>query len=158
MKSKIPHFSLFLPDIRSGFNVGSFFRTCDGLGVDHIYLSGLTPYPPHKEIAKTALGAEDMVSWSYHLEWKDIIEELQNAGVHIVSLEVSEGAIPIQEFSPKKPLCLVVGNEVDGISDDMLRIADEKVFIPMRGEKESFNVSIAGSIALWEISGKNLDK
>ena len=102
-------FSLFLPDIRSGFNVGSFFRTADALGIDHIYLSGVSPYPPHKEISKTALGAENMVSWSYHQDSVATLREIVNSGVQIVALELTENAIPLQKFTPEFPLCLVVG-------------------------------------------------
>ena len=151
---KIPQISLLLPNIRSAYNVGSFFRTCDGLGIGHIFLSGYTAVPPHKEIAKTALGAEDMVSWSQHPDPVALVSELQQKGVCVTALELSEHSVPLTAFTRKFPLCLVVGNEVEGVSKDILRCADEQVHIPMQGKKESFNVMIAGSIALWHISQK----
>jgi tRNA G18 (ribose-2'-O)-methylase SpoU len=150
----MPNLSILLPNIRSAYNVGSFFRTCDGLGVDHIYLCGYTAAPPHKEIAKTALGAENMVDWSHHNDAVQIITELQQKGVQIIGLEIADDSMGIEKFIPQFPLCLVVGNEVDGIDPQILKYADTKVHIPMKGKKESFNVMIAGSIALWELSKK----
>lgn len=146
------HISILLPNIRSAYNVGSFFRTCDGLGIDHIFLCGYSAFPPHKEIAKTALGAEDMVSWSHHKDSQEVIKQLQEENVRIVGLELTKNAVPLEEFTPTFPLCLVVGNEVDGISEEVLEETHERIYIPMQGQKESFNVMIAGSIALWEIS------
>lgn len=151
-QKSLPQFSVLLPNIRSAYNVGSFFRTCDGLGVDHIFLAGYTASPPHKEIAKTALGAEEMMSWSHHADAHELIQNLKSQGVNIVALEVTPTAKPLPSFSPSFPLCLVVGHEVDGISPEILALCDEEVMIPMQGQKESFNVMIAGSIALWHIS------
>ncbi|MBI5414575.1 RNA methyltransferase [Candidatus Peregrinibacteria bacterium] len=145
-------FSILLPDIRSGWNVGAFFRTADGLHVEHIYLTGITPYPPHKEIVKTALGAENMVPWSYHVNSEDVVKELKMSGITIVALETGRDSISIEKFIPKFPLCLIVGNEIDGIPETILKLTDEKICIPMRGKKESFNVAIAGAIAMWEIA------
>lgn len=153
-QKNIPALSLLLPNIRSAYNVGSFFRTCDGLGVGHIYLCGYTAVPPHKEIAKTALGAEDMVPYSHHQDAVEVVQELKQQGVKIIILENTNDAVRIQNFTPQFPLCLVMGNEVDGVSDEILALADDKIYIPMQGQKESFNVMIAGSIALWEISKK----
>jgi len=146
--------SLLLPDIRSGFNVGAFFRTADALGLDHIFLTGLTPYPPHKEIAKTALGAEKSVAWSYHIDAEKLLKKLKVDGVHIIALERSTKAVALEKFMPKFPLCLIVGNEVQGIREQLMNTAEEIIEIPMRGSKESLNVSIAGSIALWELAKK----
>ncbi len=148
----IPSFSLLLPDIRSGFNVGAFFRTCDALRVDHIYLTGISPYPPHKEIQKTALGAEYEVSWSYHLDAVKLLGSLKERGVQLAALEISPSSISLTRYSPESPLVLIVGNEVHGIPKEILRLADHIISIPMGGVKESLNVSIAGSIALWEIA------
>lgn len=151
MSHSTPTVSLFLPNIRSAYNVGSFFRTCDGLGIDHIYLAGYTAFPPHKQVAKTALGAEDMVSWSHHPDILDSLREIKSQGIRIVVLELCEDAIELKKITPQFPLCLVVGHEVEGVSEEVLKLADEKVFIPMQGGKESLNVAVAGSIALWEI-------
>ncbi len=152
MQSTDKNLSLFLPDVRSGFNVGSFFRTADGVGVNHIFLAGITPYPPHKEIIKTSLDAEKMVSWSYTIDPLEVISKLKKKNIRIVALENIPNAKNISEFTPTYPLCLVVGNEVDGIAPDILKHTDEVIVIPMKGKKKSFNVSIAGSLALWHIA------
>ncbi len=146
--------SLLLPNIRSGFNTGAFFRTADGFGWDHVYLCGCTPYPPHKEIAKTALGAEQSVSWSYHLSPKKLIDELKAKGFFLCALELTKEAVAIQECTPPPniPFCLVVGNEIDGVSPEILKECDITVFLPMQGKKESLNVSIAGSVAMWALT------
>lgn len=148
-------FYLVLPDIRSGFNTGAFFRTADGLGVDKIFLAGYTPYPPHAEIAKTALGAEDFVDWEYHLNPLELIKELKERGVEIVVLENIKNSILLEEYKPKaQEICLVVGNEVEGVPAEIIALADQVVKIKMKGKKESLNVSIAGSIAIFEIAKK----
>ena len=144
--------SIILPNIRSGFNVGSFFRMADGLGVSKIYLCGHTPYPPHKEIQKTALGAENFVNWEYHINVIDLISKLKEKGVHIVALEKTSKAIPLEEFySKNNEICLIVGNEIDGISEEILTLSDDVLFIDMKGQKESLNVSVAGGIAIYTL-------
>jgi 23S rRNA (guanosine2251-2'-O)-methyltransferase len=149
-----PNHALLLPDIRSGWNTGAFFRTADAVGIDEIFLCGHTPYPPHKEISKTALGAEKMVAWSYWEQAEDAIEYLKSKGIKIIGLEIHKKAIPIMEWKQKKqqtPFCLVVGNEVGGIPEKIVSQCDELIFLPMKGKKESLNVAIAGAIAMWEI-------
>lgn len=146
--------SIWLPDIRSGWNTGAFFRTADSLGVEKILLSGLTPYPPHKEIAKTALDAEYFVDWSYFSSHENCIEYLKENNIDLIALELTEDA---QELTPdifSSPCCLVVGNEVSGVPPEILQHAKKTVFIPMKGKKQSMNVSIAGSIAMWEMQKK----
>ncbi len=146
-------FYLLLPNIRSGFNVGAFFRTADALGVDKIFLAGYTPYPPHTEIAKTALGAEDFVDWQYFLDPFELVKKLKKQGVEIIALENTKTAKLLTKYKPKKEkVCLVVGNEVEGISEEILELADTTLKIEMKGKKESLNVSIAGGIAISEIS------
>jgi tRNA G18 (ribose-2'-O)-methylase SpoU len=147
----IPKTSILLPDIRSGWNTGSFFRTADGLGIEHIFLSGFTPFPPHKEISKTAINADKFMSWTYFSSNLDAIEELQRREINIYALELVENAKKIKEVKFKFPMCLVVGNEITGVSKNILNIAKETVYIPMQGKKHSMNVSIAGSIAMWEM-------
>ncbi|MCT4591884.1 MAG: TrmH family RNA methyltransferase [Candidatus Gracilibacteria bacterium] len=149
----IKHFAVVLPDIRSGFNVGAFFRTADGLGVDHVYLSGYTPYPPHKEISKTALGADDFVEWTYYMETGDLLEYLKQEGYFFISLEKIQGSKPLGkfEFQDQEKICLILGNEIEGVSEDILKISDEILEIEMKGRKESFNVSVAGSIAMYQL-------
>jgi len=143
---------LLLPDIRSGFNVGSFFRTCDGLGISKIFLTGFTPYPPHKEIQKTALGAENFLDWSFHLQTEKLIKKLKTDNFKIIALEKDKNSIPLQNCQIKsKKICLVVGNEIEGINKNIISLADQIISIEMKGQKESLNVSIAGGIALFKI-------
>jgi tRNA G18 (ribose-2'-O)-methylase SpoU len=139
---------LLAHNIRSLWNVGSLFRTCDGLGVEKIYLTGYTGHPPRKEITKTALGAEEFVAWEHRDEPMHVIEELKEDGFQIVSLEQTATSISIDEFDPKYPLCLILGNELDGVRDDILEASDTVLEIPMLGKKESLNVSVAAGIAL----------
>jgi 23S rRNA (guanosine2251-2'-O)-methyltransferase len=149
--SPAPRFTLLLPDIRSGFNVGALFRSAACFGVEHIFLSGTSPYPPHPEVLKVSLGAEQMVSWSYHHSTTEILAELQKAGVLFVALELHPKAKPIQGFSPVFPLCMILGNEVEGIHPEVLSCTEKILYLPMRGKKESLNVAVAGGIALWEL-------
>jgi len=151
MHNKIPKKSVFLADIRSGWNVGSFFRTADSLGLDHIYLSGITPFPPHKEISKTALDADIFVSWTYAKNSQDIVSLLKKNGVKIIAMELTETAIEISSADFSGNVCLVMGNEISGVSPEILDLCDEVVYIPMKGKKQSMNVSVAGSIGIWEM-------
>lgn len=147
----MPKTSILLPDIRSGWNTGSFFRTADSLGVEHIFLSGFTPFPPHKEISKTAIGADEFVPWTYFSSNKQAVSELQKKNINIYALELTENAKEITEMSFEFPMCLVMGNEITGVSESILKIVKDVVYIPMQGKKQSMNVSIAGSIAMWEM-------
>lgn len=138
-------------NIRSLWNVGSLFRTCDGFGVEKLYLTGYTGRPPRKEITKVALGADEFVPWEHVDEPMRVIEELKNDGWNIVSLEQAEGSIPVNEFQPKFPLCLILGSEIAGIRDDLLKESDAVIEIPMTGKKESYNVAVAAGIALYAL-------
>ena len=151
MKKNIIQKSVFLPDIRSGWNVGSFFRTADSLGVSHVYLSGITPYPPHKEISKTALDADIFVPWTYAENSLELLQEIKKSGVRLIAMELTDNAIEISSADFSGNICLVMGNEIFGVSDEILKLCDEVVYIPMKGKKQSMNVSIAGSIAMWEM-------
>lgn len=146
-------FYVALSNVRSLFNVGSFFRTADAFGVEKIILGGYTGYPPHKEITKTALGAEKWVKWEkqYHLGKR--LSELKKEGFSLIGLENNiNGTIPLQEFVPSFPLALVAGNEVRGISKSIGKQIDTYVSIPMQGKKESLNVAVAFGIAAYHIS------
>jgi tRNA G18 (ribose-2'-O)-methylase SpoU len=143
--------AVFLPDIRSGWNVGAFFRTADSLGISQIFLSGLTPKPPHKEISKTALDADIFVPWSYFSDSIECAKELKKRGYSLVAMELTENAISLEKFEFPKNACLVMGNEITGVSREMLELCDSVVFIPMQGGKQSMNVSIAGSLGMWEM-------
>lgn len=151
-------------NIRSIFNVGSIFRTCEGFGVSKIILSGYTPYPklsddsrlPHiankltDQIHKTALGAEMMVNFEYQ-DTPDLAF-LKREGYTVVALEQDTKSIPINKFQKPKKIALLLGEEVHGITADLLSQCDNIIEIPMKGKKESFNVSVAAGIALYQLS------
>ena len=139
-----------LDNIRSRENVGSIFRTADAVGVSKIYLCGITPTPPHEKISKTALGAEMYVSWEYHKQAWRLLEKLKK-NINIVALEQTKESIDLFKFKPKFPLVLVLGNEVMGLSPQILKRCDKKIFIPTYGRKENLNVSIAAGVALYQL-------
>jgi len=147
---------LILDNIRSRENVGSIFRTADAAGVSKIYLCGITPIPPHEKISKTALGAETFVSWEYRKQtWRFLLElKNQNSKIKIIGLEQTKESVDIFKFKPKFPLVLVVGNEVNGLSPQILKYCDKKISIPMYGKKESLNVAVAAGIAVYAILNK----
>ncbi len=139
-------------NIRSAFNVGSIFRTADGAGVDKIILGGYSAHPPHPKLIKTALGAERVVPYERVWQTWRAIEDLKKRGYYIVALENSFGAKNIFKFKFKFPLALVLGNEVKGLAESILRRCDDIVALPMRGQKESLNVSVAFGAAIYQIS------
>lgn len=142
---------LVVEDVRSLWNVGAMFRTADALGVAKIYLCGITGKPPRKEISKVALGAEAWIPWEHRPAAWEVIRELREKGYTTVALEKTKGAQPLSVFQSSFPLALVVGNEVRGVSRDTLDVADEIVYIPMVGRKESLNVAVAAGMALHAI-------
>ena len=142
---------VILDNIRSRENVGSIFRTADAAGVTKIFLCGITPTPPHEKISKTALGAEMYVSWEYHKQVWRLLEKLKKEDINIVALEQTKESIDLFKFKPKFPLVLVLGNEVKGLSPQILKYCDKKISIPMYGRKESLNVSVAAGIAIYSI-------
>lgn len=135
-------------NVRSLWNVGSFFRTCDALAVEKIYLTGYTGFPPRKEITKTAIGAEEFVEWEQAKDPVPIVDQLKQEGWSIVSLEIHPNAIDLTEFRPSEKLCLIVGHELTGVPDPLLERSDTIIKIPMLGKKESLNVAVAAGIAL----------
>jgi len=149
-----PKLSLILHNVRSIYNVGSAFRTADASGVGMIWLTGFTPGPDtHPErISKTALGAQSRVPWRRMRRAGDAFRVLRRAGTQIVALEVVPEAVDYRAFRPVWPLGVVVGNEVEGVSKAMSHNVDVLVSIPMRGSKESLNVSVALGVALYEFT------
>ena len=155
---------LIAHNLRSAHNVGSLLRTCEGLGVNKVFLTGYTPYPlapedsrlPHlaqktdKQIAKTALGAEKMVQWQQSPDIKTVLEELQSRGFRIAALEQAPGSIELPTFRVPDKLALVVGREVEGLEPEILNLCDITLEIPMFGRKESFNVVQAAAMALYQ--------
>jgi len=145
---------LILYNVRSRENVGSIFRTADGAGVDKIYLCGITSTPPHEKISKTALGAENFVTWEYYKQTWRLLAKLKKEGINIVALEQTKESVDLFKFKPKFPLALVLGNEVKGLSPQILKYCDKKISIPMYGKKESLNVAVAAGIAVYAILNK----
>ncbi len=148
--------SVLVEDVRSLWNVGSIFRTADGAGFAKLFLSGITGCPPRKEIAKVSLGAENHLDWQYFLSAVEIIPRLKAEGVLIVGLERNVESIDLLEAlkdrSVASPLCLIVGNEVTGLSVESLAMCDLICHLPMRGFKESLNVAVAFGIASYLIA------
>ncbi len=149
-------FYLILPDIRSCHNVGAMFRTADACGVTKLFLVGYTPCPPRPQIDKVSLGAETWMPWEKRKDLKRLILNLKKKRFFIIGLEKIETSVEIEKLRnlETKDLALVVGNEVDGIDEEILQLCDVVVHIPMYGKKESLNVSVAAGIAMYEISQK----
>jgi 23S rRNA (guanosine2251-2'-O)-methyltransferase len=151
---------LVLDNIRSQNNVGSVFRTADAFLAEEIILCGITATPPHREIHKTALGATESVRWRYFEQTREALTELRSKGYRIIAVEQTDASIPLQDFLPPegKKLALLFGNEVNGIDEQLLELADLSIEIPQSGTKHSINISVAVGIVLWDIlnRGKKL--
>ncbi len=147
---------IVLDNIRSLHNVGSAFRTADAFRVEKIYLTGITGIPPHREIQKTALGATESVPWEYNERPSDIVKRLKESGYTIVVVEQTTESIPLQKFEPSKDskYCLVFGNEVNGVSDEVIQFGDIALEIPQEGTKHSLNISVCLGIVVWELFRK----
>ncbi len=144
--------TVLLHNIRSMYNVGSVFRTADAAGIAKVIITGYTATPPRKEIDKTALGAQESVPWEYFSHPKEILEKLKNQGVTICGLEITENSMRYTDICKQDfPLCLILGNEVEGIDSDVLQFCDHVLEIPQYGTKHSLNVSVAAGIALYEM-------
>ena len=148
---------LILDNIRSTHNVGSIFRTADAAGITKIYLSGYTPAPidrfgrKRKDVAKSALGAEETVEWESVKDTKEIVTKLKEEGFQIISLEQSDNSTDYKKVDVKEKVTVVLGNEVEGVSKDVLDLSDFVAEIPMEGEKESLNVSVATGVLLFRL-------
>lgn len=151
--------SVLVEDVRSLWNVGSIFRSCDGSGFQHIYLTGISGSPPRKEIEKVSLGAEQNISWEYHMNPLSVIKIFKDQGVQIVGLERTGHSVPLTESLEQKkirtPMCLIVGNEVSGLSPQLLDACELVCHLPMRGKKESLNVAVAYGIAAYLITERH---
>lgn len=148
---------VILDNIRSVYNAGSIFRTSDGVGVSEIFLCGTTPAPidrfgrKRKDFAKVALGAEEIIPWKYFTTTQEAIAEARQQGMGIIALEQNEKSLPYNTQVPEENIALVVGEETQGIQKDILELCDTVLEIPMRGKKESLNVSVATGVVLYEI-------
>lgn len=149
---KIAHpVSVVLENIRSLYNIGSMFRTADGAGIDTFYLTGYTAAPPRKEIEKSALGSTETVVWEKEQETLTLIRRLKSEGKQIVVFEHADNSEPYNEIEYSDPTVLVFGNEVRGVSAEVIALADKVVLIPMYGAKQSLNVSVSFGIALYHV-------
>lgn len=145
-----------LDNLRSLNNIGSIFRTCDALNVESVFLCGISATPPHPEIHKTALGAEDSVSWIYFDKTTDALKQLKEKGYEIFALEQTENSLNLQYFDPKANIkyAFVFGNELKGVTQEALDFCDSSLEIPQFGTKHSFNVSITAGIVIWDFFSK----
>ena len=143
---------IVLDNIRSLHNVGSVFRTADAFRLQGVWLCGITACPPAAEIHKTALGAEDSVSWEYFEDTLDAVERLQREGYEVLAVEQVEGSLKLNTFriDPTKRYALILGNEVKGVRQDVVDAADAALEIPQYGTKHSMNVSVTAGIVMWE--------
>jgi 23S rRNA (guanosine2251-2'-O)-methyltransferase len=146
---------VILYDIRSNYNVGAIFRTCDGAGISKVYLYGFTPAPNDRfgrevpEIHKTALGAEKFIPWEVVDDIFDLIKKLQNEGVVVVAVEQSKEAVSLDKFTVPESVAYIMGSETEGLPNNLLEVVDVVLEIPMLGQKESLNVSVAAGIVLY---------
>lgn len=145
--------AVLLDNIRSAWNVGSIFRSADGFGFDAVHLCGITPTPEVAAVRKTALGADEFVAWSQHKDAVQLARELKQAGWKIFALEEDKRSQPVSRIgNPTYNIALIIGNEVTGVDPELLDLADEILYIPMRGQKRSFNVANAFSIAAYALT------
>ncbi len=140
-----------LDNLRSAFNVGSIFRTADAGAVAHMHLCGMTAHPPHPKLEKTALGAFSYVPWTYYERNRDCLDALEAKGIPVISIEVTETAVPMTDIVWPQPVAIVFGNEVHGVNERVLRRSQAVVKIPMKGYKNSINVATAFGIVLYDI-------
>ena len=155
---KIPVIAV-LENIRSAYNVGSVFRTADAFLIEAVYITGYTAKPPHKEITKTALGAQDSVEWKYFENTKTAIKELRQNNFKIFAVEQVSDSISLQKFSELNihKAAFVFGNEVSGVEQETISLCDGSIEIPQFGMKHSLNISVAAGIVLWEIVRTGID-
>ena len=153
-KKRFP-IAAILDNIRSAYNVGSIFRTAECAYISKLILCGITPYPPHPKVEKTALGTTNLIPWSYFEKTVEAIKVLKKEGFKVAVLEITEQSIPIQKIKNEDfPLALVIGNEVTGVDEEVLAEADLIIEIPLYGEKESLNVAVAFGVAIFSLLEK----
>ena len=152
-QSKKTPLIIILDNIRSLNNIGSVFRTSDAFLIKKIYLCGITAQPPHKDIHKTALGSTETVAWEYVENTMDVIENLQNKGVKIAAIEQAENTTMLNNFTPKEDTtyAIVFGNEVKGVSQDVVSTSDVVLEIPQYGTKHSLNISVSAGVVIWDL-------
>jgi len=146
-------YDIVADNVRSGQNIGSFFRTADSFAADNIYLCGISPTPPNKEVLKTALGATETVKWAHIADSENLIKYLRKEGIKIVVIEQTTHSVLLQDFIPEvdHKYAFVFGNEVDGVSEIFIKNADLCIEIPQIGTKHSLNVSVCAGIVMWHM-------
>ena len=149
--SRLP-ISILVENVRSVHNVGSIFRSADGFGATKIYLTGYTAYPPRDDLHKTALGAEESVPWEYHEDTLEIARKIKSSGMNLILVEQTHSSSNIYTSDYNFPLCFIVGNEVSGVSEELSALAETHIELPMRGIKQSLNVSVATGIVGYEFA------
>lgn len=142
--------TLILDNIRSLSNVGAFFRTADAFRIKELVLCGITACPPHREIHKTALGADETVCWRYIVTIEEACQTLINEGYRIFAVEQVEGSVLLQDFKFEPQTAYIFGNEVDGVSEEALPYCEGAIELPQEGTKHSINVSVCAGIVMWE--------
>jgi len=147
---------VILDNVRSLYNVGAIFRTSDAVLVEKIYLCGITGCPPRKEISKTALGAEELVPWEYSESVVKVVKELKKKGVEIVAVEIAHKAEVYYKADYDFPVCFVLGHEVNGVADNVMKLVDRAVKIPMLGRANSLNVATAYGVIVYDALEKIL--
>ncbi len=141
-----------LEDVRSAYNVGAMFRAADAAGIEKLHLAGITATPDNRRIHKTALGSETMVPWDYRSAAIDTVAELKSAGFGIVVLEITTRPTPIESFTLADfPMCLVIGNEVEGVSSELVELADHAIEIEQFGRKQSLNAAVAFGVTVLDL-------
>ena len=149
MAEKLP-IIIVLDNIRSLSNVGAFFRTADAFRIKELLLCGITACPPHREIHKTALGADETVKWRYFETTEAACKALKAEGYRIFAVEQVEGSLPLQDFEFEPDTAYLLGNEVEGVSDEALPYCEGAIELPQEGTKHSINVSVCAGIVMWE--------
>ena len=147
---------VILDNVRSLNNIGSVFRTSDAFRIEKIYLCGITATPPHKDIQKTALGSTESVDWKYAESTLALVKKLQADGTQVLSIEQADKATMLNEFKPKKnqTYAFVFGNEVKGVSQEVVSFSDQVIEIPQYGTKHSLNISVSCGVVLWDVFNK----
>ena len=149
--------TVILDNVRSAINVGSIFRTSDAFLIENILLCGITATPPDKEIRKSALGSTNSVKWEFFEKTIDAVNKLKTDGYHIIGVEQADKSTILNEISlPKKPIAIILGNEINGVSQEVINICDEVAEIPQFGTKHSLNIAVTYGIVIWQL-WKNLN-
>ncbi len=154
-QEKLP-LAVVLDNVRSMHNIGSIFRTSDGFAVEKVVLCGITACPPHREIEKTALGATTSMDWEYYKTPLEAVEQLRSEGYKIIAIEQAENSLMLDTFEPQQgeKYALIFGNEVNGVSDEVMQVIDACIEIPQFGTKHSFNIVVSAGIVLWDFFSK----